>query len=261
MPSRTRLAAAGVIAVAIAISATACGSGGSTASTGSSGSSGSGTTASSALARMSADQIVQKSVADLKAASSVRITGNLVDDGQSIVLNLTDVAAQGCQGTIGLAASGSATVSAAMSGKADIIVADSIVYMKLDQAFFTNAGLPASVYTAVAGKYIKVTATSELASFAQLCNASNLSSAFAKEDTGFVKAGSATINGQTVLAFKQPKNAANGAVYVSDSATPEIVRIAGSGSQGAINFTDYNAPATVTAPPSAQVIDGSKFGL
>ena len=253
MPSLNRLAAAGLLAAAIAGSATACASGGS------------GTTGSSALVGKSPDQIVQKSVADLKAASSVRITGKLVDSGQGVTLDLVDVAAQGCQGTIGLGASTAATgsSSAPVSGTADLVVSDGTVYMKLDQSFFktANLGLPASEFSDVVGKYIKLTPTSDLASFAQLCNPSTLAGAFAKEDTGFVTAGSAMINGQPALGFKQPKKTSNGTVYVSDTATPEIVRIAGPSDEGSVDFSDYNAPATITAPPASEVIDGGKFGL
>ena len=249
MPSLNRLAAAGLLAASIAASATGCASGGS------------GTTGSSALAGMSADQIVQKSVADLKAASSVRITGKLDDSGQGVTLDLTAVAAQGCQGTIGLAADASATGSAAMSGTADLIVADGTVYMKLDQSFFASAGLPASEFSDVVGKYIKLTSKSDLAGFAKLCDPSTLAGAFAKEDTGFVQVGEATINGQPALAFKQPKNTANGTVYVSETDTPKIVRITGPSNEGSVDFSDYNVPATITAPSASEIIDGSKYGL
>lgn len=245
MPSVNRLAGAGALAAVAAMSVSACAS--SSSST-------------SALAGLSADQIVQKSVADLKAASSVRITGKVVSSGQNIAVNLTDVAAQGCQGTIGLAASATST-SKAVSGTADIIEADSTVYMKLSESFFTSAGLPASDFSDVSGKYIKLASGSDLASFAQLCNPSTLSTAFSKQDTGFVSAGTTTINGQPALAFKQPKNPSNGTVYVSQTATPQIVRIAGPAGQGSINFSDYNVHVTITAPPASEVIDGGKFGL
>jgi hypothetical protein len=245
VPSLNRLAGAGALAAAGLMSVTACAS--SSSST-------------SALAGLSPDRIVQKSVADLKAASSVRITGKVVSSGQAVALDLTDVAAQGCQGTIGLAA-GATSTSSAVSGTANIIEVDSTVYMKLDESFFKSAGLPASEFSDVAGKYIKLTSTSDLASFAQLCDPGTLSSAFAKDDTGFVKAGTATVNGQPTLAFKQPKNASNGTVYVSESATPQLLRIAGPASEGSIDFSDYNATATITAPPASEVIDGSKFGL
>jgi hypothetical protein len=141
VPSRNRLAGGGVLAAAAVLSATACSS--SSSST-------------SALAGLSPDQIVQKSVADLKAASSVRITGQVVNSGQTITLDLTDVAAKGCQGTIGLAAPATSS-SKAVSGTANIIEVDSTVYMKLSDSFFTSAGLPASEFSQVSGKYIKLT--------------------------------------------------------------------------------------------------------
>ena len=245
MPSLNRLAGAAALAAAAVMSVSACGSSGSS---------------TSALSGLSADQIVQKSVANLKAASSVRITGKVVSSGQAIAVDLTDVAAQGCQGTISLAA-GATSAGSAVSGTASIVEVHSTVYMKLDESFFKSAGLPASDFSQVDGKYIKLTSTSNLANFAQLCNPSTLAGAFAKEDTGFVKAGAGTINGQPALGFKQPKNASNGTVYVTRSATPEIVRIAGPANEGTIDFSDYNAHATITAPPASTVIDGSQFGL
>jgi hypothetical protein len=245
VPSLNRLAAAGALAAVAAMSVSACAS--SSSST-------------SALAGLSADQIVQKSVADLKAASSVQINGKVVSSGQHIAIDVTDVAAQGCQGTVGLTAAATST-SKAVAGTADIIEADNTVYMKLSESFFTSAGLPASDFATVSGKYIKLSSNSDLASFAQLCNPANLSTAFSKQDTGFVSAGTTTIKGQTALAFKQPKNASNGTVYVSQTATPQIVRLAGPAGQGSIDFTNYNAHVTITAPPASEVIDGGKFGL
>jgi hypothetical protein len=245
VPSLNRLSGAGVLAATAVLTATACSS---------------SSTSTSALAGMSPDQIVQKSVADLKAASSVRITGQVVNSGQTIGVDLTDVAAKGCQGTIDLAAPATSS-SKAVSGTANIVEVDSTVYMKLSNSFFTSAGLPASEFSEVSGKYIKLASGSNLASFAQLCNPSTLSTAFSKDDTGFVKAGTATVNGQPTLAFKQPKNPSNGTVYVSESAAPQILRIAGPAGQGSIDFSDYNASATITAPSASQIVDGSKFGL
>ncbi|HEX4289544.1 MAG TPA: hypothetical protein VH021_11545 [Trebonia sp.] len=247
MPSRSanRLAVAGLLAAATSVSVSACAS--SSSST-------------SALAGLSPDQIIQKSVADLKTASSVRIAGNVVSSGQHIAINVTDAAAKGCQGTIGLAAP-AASSSKAVSGTAGIMETGGVVYMKLSNSFFTSAGLPASDFSQVSGKYIKLTSGSNLASFAQLCNPSTLSGAFAKEDTGFVKAGTATVGGQPTLIFKQPKNPSNGTVYVSESAAPRILRIAGPAGQGSVDFSYFNATATIAAPPPSEVIDGSKFGL
>jgi hypothetical protein len=245
VPSLNCRAGAGVLAATAVLSATACGS--SSSST-------------SALTGLSPDQIVQKSVADFKAASSVRIAGRVVSSGETIAINLTDVAAKGCQGTIGLAAPATSS-SKAVTGTAAIVEVDSTVYMKLSDSFFTSAGLPASEFSQVSGKYIKLASGSNLASFAQLCDPSTLSTAFAKDDTGFTKAGTATVTGQPTLAFKQPKIPSNGTVYVSDAAAPQILRIAGPAGQGSIDFSNYNADVTITAPPASEVVDGGKFGL
>jgi hypothetical protein len=245
VPSLTRLTAAAMLTAATCAAAGGCASSSSS---------------SAPLAGQSPDQIVQKSVANLKAASSVRLTGKVVSSGQTITLDLTDVAAHGCQGTIGLA-SAATSGTKAVAGTATIVEVGGTVYMKLDKAFFTSAGLPGSDFSAVDGKYIKLTSTSDLASFAQLCDPSTIAGAFAKQDTGFVAAGTATINGQPALGFKQPKNASNGTVYVSDTATPEIVRIAGPAGAGSVDFSDYNAPVTISAPPANAIVDGSQFGL
>jgi hypothetical protein len=250
--SLMRIVPASMLAAAIAFSAAACSS---------SASGGSGTPSVTSLSG-TPDQIVQRAVNDLKAAKSVQISGNVVSDGTNIKVDLTDVAAAGCKGTITLAASSSGTSSAsAVSGTADLVEVDSTVYMKLDESFFKNLSLPSTVFSAVNGKYIEVNSKSELANFAQLCDPSNLASGFDKEVTGFVKDGTATINGQAAEAFKQPTHSGSGIVYISVSSTPEIVRLQGPSNEGQINFANYNAPATITAPPASEVVQGSKFGL
>jgi hypothetical protein len=253
VPSLMRTVRSGSLAAVIVLSAAACGS------VGSSGSVKSGGTGASTLAGMSADQIVQKSVSDLEAASSLRMTGSLDDSGQSRALDLTVVSAGGCRGTITYTTSASATGGVAMSGSADLIYVDSTEYMKVGASLAKNLGLPSSTLADLKGKYVKMTSASD-ASLAQLCNPFGLWSVFAHDGTGgFVQTGTATIDGQPALAFKQQKQP--GTVYISDSGTPEIVRIAGSASQGTFDLSDYNAPATITAPPADDVVDGSKLGL
>jgi hypothetical protein len=250
-----RIVPAGALAAAIALSAAACSSGGS------GGSGGSGTSSAASLSG-TPDQIVQRAVNDLKAAKSLQISGNVVSSGSNVKLDLTDVAAAGCKGTVGIDTSAaSSSSSTAVSGTADLIEVSSTVYMKLDASFFKNLDLPSAVFSEVNGKYIEVTSKSELANFAQLCDPSNLASGFDKEVTGFVKDGTATINGQPAEAFKQPTHSGSGIVYISQSATPEIIRLHGPSNEGQINFTDYNAPVTITAPPASEVVQGSKFGL
>jgi hypothetical protein len=248
--SLKRIVPASVLAAAVAVSAAACSS------------SGSGGSATSSAVPLSGtpDQIVQKAVNDLKAATSLQINGNVVSDGSNVKVDLTDVANQGCKGTVTLGA-GTKSGGTAVSGTADLIEVNNIVYMKLNDSFFKNLSLPSIAFSQVSGKYIEVSSKSDLANFAQLCDPSTLASGFDKEVTGFVKDGTATINGQPTESFKQPTHAGSGIVYISQAATPQIVRLQGPSNEGQINFTNYNAPATITAPPASEVIQGSKFGL
>jgi hypothetical protein len=250
VPSLLRVVPASVLAVAIALSAAACSSIGSSTS---------GATSLSGIP----DQIVQKAVNDLKAAASLHISGSVVSSGTNVTIDLTDVARRGCKGTIALDSGASrSSTGTALTGTADLVEVNSTVYMKLDESIFKNLSLPSSLFKSdVIGKYIEVTSRSELANFAQLCDASTLASGFDKEVTGFVKDGTATIKGQATEAFKQSTHAGSGIVYISDPSTPEIVRLQGPASEGQINFTNYNAPVTITAPPTSDVINGSEVGL
>jgi hypothetical protein len=253
VPSLMRIVPASVLAAAIALSAAACSS---------SGSSGSATPSASSLAG-TPDQIVQKAISDLKTASSVQLSGTVDSAGTNSVIDLTSAGAQDCKGTIMIhQTAAAASSSKAETGSVDLIEVGGTVYAKPSDGFFNNLGLSASDISEVTGKYVKATANSDLAGFADLCGSSFVAASFYKHDeTGFVSDGTATINGQATEVFKQPAADDNGIVYISVSSTPEIARISGPGSEGSVNFTNYNAPVTITAPPASEVIDGSKFGL
>jgi hypothetical protein len=248
-----RIVPASVVAAAIALSAAACSS---------SGSSGSPTPSASSLAG-TPDQIVQKAISDLKTATSVQLSGTVDSAGTNAVIDLTSAGAQDCKGTIMIhQTAAAASSSKAQTGSVDLLQVDGTVYAKLGDGFFNNLGLSASDISQVTGKYIKTTANSDLAGFADLCGSAFVAASFYKHvDTGFVSDGTATINGQATEVFKQPAADDNGIVYISVSSTPEIVRISGPGSEGTVTFTNYNAPVTITAPPASDIVDGSKYGL
>ena len=84
-------------------------------------------------------------------------------------------------------------------------------------------------------------------------------SQFRQNETGFTKGPVTTVNGQPALELSQPKRSTH--VYVSKSANPEIVQIQGPKGQGYVNFTGYDAPATITTPPASDTLDGAKYGF
>jgi len=252
VPSLMRIVPAGILAAVIILSTAACGS----ARSGASGVS--PTPAASPLAGLTANQIIQKALNDLTTASSVRVVGKGANSGENFAFDLTDVAAHGCQGTMTMTRT-AASPGDAGTGAFDLIEADGTGYVKISQGYLKSVGAPASALAELNGKYLKVTSASVIAEFGPFCDLSDLAKDIAKKIPGFAKAGTATVDGRPVLAFKRPNNAADGTVYISDSDTPEIVSFSGPAREGSYDFTNYNARATITAPPSGDVVVDSNL--
>jgi hypothetical protein len=207
-----------------------------------------GSASGSPLSGLSADQIATKAVADLKAASSVHVTGALTSSGETVDLDLTLVRAQGCTGTMAVAGTGSFQLTAIGTQ----------VWIKPDQEFWKKEGATAAVLNVVSGKYMKVKATSQLGSLSGFCQPSQLAGNFGGPSRGLVKGTTTTINGQQALQIKQSGQPAS--LFVSDTAQPQMLRLSG-GPHGTIDFSGYNNPVTLTPPSAADTLDGAKYGL
>jgi hypothetical protein len=200
------------------------------------------------LAALSAGQILTKTIADFKAASSVHVGGSEGDSGQTFAVDLT-LGVNGCTGTIGLGALGSMR----------LLRIGSTVWMKPDTEFWKSAlaGFPARL-SAVEGKYVRLSPKSPTtSSFGSFCYLSQLVGQFSGAADQVVKGQTATIDGQPALQLKEGKQ--TGSAYVTISARPEFLRIGDT--SGHIDFTGYNAPLALTAPPASQTVAGSKYGL
>ena len=205
-------------------------------------------TAGNPLAALTARQILTKTIADFKAASSVHIAGSERAAGQSFAMDLT-VGASGCTGTVGLGGQGSVV----------LLRIGGTVWMKPDDQFWKSflAAAPADL-PAVEGKYVRLSpkgpATS---SFGAFCSLSQLAGQVSGAENQLVKGQMTTIGGQPALQLKDPKQA--GSAYVTISASPEFLQTGDTG--GHVDFTGYNAPLALTAPPASQTVAGSKYGL
>jgi hypothetical protein len=232
-----RMLTAAVALAAAGIGTAACGTTGSS-------------TPSTPLAGLSADQIATKAIANLKAASTVQVTGNVTSSGQTYGLDLTLVRAQGCSGTMSLQGTGSFK----------LVSIGKEVWIKPDRQFWTKAGgSDAAVLKLVEGKYLKVKETSQLGSLSALCAPSQLAGSFGSHvPVGLAEGKTVTVAGQTTLQIKDTGD--SGILYVSETAKPLIVELAG-GSQGTLTFSDYNSTVTLTAPPKRETLSGAKYGF
>ena len=231
-----RMLSAAITLAAAGMGAAGCGTAGSS-------------TPSTPLAGLSADQIATKAIANLKAASTVRVTGEVSGSGQTYDLALTLVRSEGCAGTMALTGTGSV----------QLVAIGKEVWIKPDRQFWKKAGgSDPAVLKLLNGKYMKVKATSQLGSLSGFCGPSQLAGSFGHTVAGLSKGKTVTISGQKTLQIKDPGDSAS--LYVSESAKPLIVEIAG-GSQGTLMFSDYNTAQKLTAPPKRETLNGAKYGF
>ena len=225
----------------------------STAATGTSAApeTGRASTPGNALSGLTADQIATRASADLRTASSFRITGSATDAGQKITMNLS-VGRKGCAGTLGIKGQGSFTLL--MIGKK--------LWIKPDDKFWKYAAGSAgtAVLSLVSGKYIEPGSKgSSLGAMAAFCSPNQFAGSFGSHPAGLVKGVTTTISGQRALQIKDTADAAS--VYVSISARPEFLRLDGGGNHGHLDFSHYNEPLHLLPPPASETLDGARYGF
>lgn len=238
MPITVRAAHAALIAAAVTAGVAACGS----------------SAPVDPLASLSVNQIMSKTMTDLKAASSVRFSGTVNDSGQNIAMDLTITKDGSCRGTM----------SESDTGTMDIVAVGQTVWFQMTAKFWSSqgGGISSAEASELAGKYISLPENSStMSGFSQLCSPSGLASSFTSKKNSLKKGAESTIDGQKVLAIKDSADSA--IAYVSDTAAPELIRLTGSGSNkgSSVDFTGYGDKVLITAPPSNEVIDGSKLGM
>jgi hypothetical protein len=203
------------------------------------------------LAGMSGQQIVAKAVDGLKAVPSFSMAGAVTDSSGTYNVNLSYKQGTGCKGTVAQPGKGSFAM----------IVIGKTAWVKPDEAFWrANAGSQASAAIALLdGRYLKgSTSNANVASLTRLCDVTTLTTSLTQV-TDVAKGKAAIRHGQRVLPLID--KAKGGTLYVTDSATPEIVELANArgGNRGKLTFS--YAPVTLTPPPPSQSVDGSRLGF
>ena len=210
-----------------------------------------GTTASRPLAGLSAGQIAARAITDLKAASSVHFAGSVTDSGATYAVDVTAGSAN-CAGTLGIPGHGSFA----------LLKIGQTLWIKPDGQFWASVGAsPANLHLAE-GKYVQASPGDPVfTSVTMLCSPAQFADSLGSQMDHLVKGATTTIAGQSALQLRDTSTP--GSAYVTISASPEFLRLdaQNGGSQGQVDFSDYDAPVTLTPPPASTTIDGSKIGL
>jgi hypothetical protein len=195
------------------------------------------------LAGLTADQIASKAIANLKAASSVYLTGSGKYAGQAFTFNMS-LTPKGCDGTVALPPT---------KGTFVLLVVGKSVWIRPSNQFWESEGVPSAELSQVSGKYVAVTgsAAKQISGIDVLCTPKDFADNFGGAVTGLVTAGTSVIGGQPAVEVKDRADSAF--MDVSISAKPEVLRIDAPGTAN-FSFSHYGARVTLNPPPPGEVI-------
>ena len=204
------------------------------------------------LDALSADQIAGKAVTALGQAKSVRIKGFVVDSGEKLTLDTAAITGKGCQGTISMGAKGTFQVKTIGAS----------TWLSADRVFWgAQASKEPKVAAVLTGKWIKLSAKSDLTSLTDLCKMKDVMvKEYGSTDTKTTlkKGAPTTLDGAQVLTLQDSDQST---IYVSLDAAPHLLRVKAPGNQGDLAFSDYDAVPALVAPAAATVLDGKKYGV
>ncbi len=188
-----------VLAGAACLAVSACSSGGSPSAAASSSAARAGTSsAPDPLASLTADAVLKQALANLKAASTVKMSGTLGNSGTTYTIDVGVKSGQGCSGTFATASQGSF----------QLIVIGKSVYLKPDDKFWkANAGSSASTVIAlVDGRYISTTTSNKnMAGVASMCNLAQVIGSTSSAQDPAAKGPVITMDGVRVLTSRTPR--------------------------------------------------------
>jgi hypothetical protein len=202
-----------------------------------------------ALAGQSGKQILDRAVGNLKAAPSFTMSGDVTQSGTTFSVDLGYQPATGCTGTVAQAGKGSFALT----------VIGATAWIRPDDAFWRSiAGSRApSLISAVGGRYLKgPTSDRAMAGLTSLCDVNTLASQLQAPST-VERAAVKPFAGTLVVPLTDV--APGGTLYVTDTASPQVIELRNSKS-GKITF-HIDAPVTLTPPRSSQTVNGAEFGL
>lgn len=201
---------------------------------------GSSSSSENGVAAKSPSDIVTASKAAAESASAVHVTGSIVSGGAPITIDLSLVEGKGGKGQI------------SENGLSfQLIQVGGYAYISGSSEFYKHFAGPAAAQL-LQGKWLKAPATTgNLASLSSLTNLHRLlEAALAKPGSTLSKGSTTTVEGQRVVPVTDTK--AGGTLYVATIGQPYPIQISKGGAGGGkIIFSEWNKPATLTAPANA----------
>jgi hypothetical protein len=225
--ARVIAALAGVV-----IALTACGDGSDDGSGGGSGS------AKTSFEGDSAQQVLDKALAATKSASSVHLKGSNSEEGSEFELDLVLSDGKGAQGTIGFGGE-----------KVELVQLGDVIYIK--------GGPTAALGEKFADKWIKSSTKDEGAQeFRNLTSIDAFFTEVLKPDGTITRVDGKDVDGKKTVGLQDSKAGdEQGTLYISADGKAYPLLIATKGQPQGMQFTEWDQPVTIKAPPASKVVD------
>lgn len=267
MPSK-RLVPTAVVCALLALGATACNDDKSGSDTAAAAPAVSAAPSKSPVPTLAVDTLTGKEIeakakAAMTALTSLHVKGQIASKDGKISLDLAADKQGNCTGSVGVGG----------TGKAEILHTGEKTWMKPDAEFWkaigTKEGGSAKEVAAATelfkGRYLLIPADdteSGASDFAAMCGLIEALTSDDSADSKVEKGAAGTTNGfKTFSLTATDADGEKSTLYVATEGKPYLVRMEQTeGSEpGEMNFSDFDKPLTVTAPPADEVIDMSVF--
>ena len=188
------------------------------------------------VASLTADEILARATTALNSAQSFKAKGEITSDGNKVGIDM-QFSGKDFKGN--------------MSGEGmqfEIIKVGNDVYLKAPDEVWQTL-LPPAALALIKGKYLKVDASNP--QFGSLASSFDTSEILKPEGT-VTKGEAKVVNGVPTIALVDGEA---GTLYIATQGEPYPIRLEGKAGEGAVDFSEFNASATVAAPPAGEVFD------
>ncbi|MFB7937184.1 hypothetical protein [Streptomyces sp. NPDC056049] len=206
--------------------------------------------------------IADRAVDATRSADSLRMTGEVVTEGQDLDVDFSVDDQGSCQGRIGVD-----------DGRAELRRVDGITYMKGDESFWrtsmTSQGVPenqiAPVIELVKGRWLKI-APGQAGSgdLSEVCDLDTLLDDLGRDEEdreGLTRGPDREVDGTPVATLVKKDGDETTTVSVAQEGEPyirEVVRTGGD-EPGTMTLSAFDRPVKVTAPPADETVDLSRL--
>jgi hypothetical protein len=198
---------------------------------------------------------VDQSKTAMGSLSSLHMTGWTLDDNkQKITFDISGDKDKNCKGTMGVASQGSMQVIHNSSGT--WMKPDNAMLQKIASEQGGSAKTNAIVTKMFQGKWMTGGQDqADLKGMAGMCDMISGITADTSKSTGATKGAPTTINGAGALTIQVSDDSGPSTLYVATQGQPYLLRVVSPSDGSQMDFSDFNKPLTVQAPPAAQVFD------